>query len=271
MAKPYPVFFRRILTFFILFAFLCFFSYFLSVLGGSGGTFFYYALSSSAVLAVLLPPLLASPLRRRMTEKHSRRWYRILRACYTVCILFFTVTFLVFWGYVTGTARRTEVPANEGPTVLLVYGCRTKDGEPLRMLRERLDLAYLLLKENPEALAIVSGGVDAGQTESEAAVMARYLERKGIDPARIYAEEDAESTKGNIAGFREILAQERLSGYTLISVSSEFHIPRIALLCRERGIDCSFAGSETHPFSSLLPTMVREYMAYGKMLLLKLF
>lgn len=261
-AAPWPKIMKILTGVFCAFSGFCFFEYFLFTLSGSGGSFTYFALPIAAMLVVFLPPVLAGVGRKHLPGG----LYRFVRGAYFAGVAFFSVTFVIFWFAVMGYG--TETPVNEGPTAVLVYGCRTKAGEPRIMLGQRLDLAYDFLKSNPEAVAIVSGSVDAGEQESEAAVMAKYLTRRGISADRIYLDEDAESTKGNIRGFLKILEDEGMDDYHLISISSEFHIPRIVWLCGKYGLDCDFAGSVSSSPSGLFTSMVREYMAYVKMILL---
>ncbi|MBR5222500.1 MAG: YdcF family protein, partial [Clostridia bacterium] len=157
---------------------------------------------------------------------------------------------------------------NEGNTAVLVYGCRIEGTEPKEMLTERLDAALALLQDNPQSIAIVSGATDEGEIHTEAQVMAWYLEKNGIDHARIYLDEEAHSTKGNIRGFLRVLEDEGMTDVPCISVSSTFHMPRIAFLCGKYGLDCGYVGAKTERIQLWFPSVVREYMAYVKMLVL---
>jgi uncharacterized SAM-binding protein YcdF (DUF218 family) len=98
--------------------------------------------------------------------------------------------------------------------------------------------------------------------------MAWYLEKHGIAPERILLDEDANDTKGNIRGFLRLIDEHELAAYDCISVSSAFHMPRIAFLCGRYGLDCDYVGAKTERVQLWFPSVVREYMAYVKMLVL---
>ena len=63
---------------------------------------------------------------------------------------------------------------------MVVLGCLVSpSGAPSRSLQSRIDKAAEYLQEHPEAVCIVSGGQGSVEPESEAAVMARELEKQG--------------------------------------------------------------------------------------------
>src|SRR5690625_4822350 len=74
---------------------------------------------------------------------------------------------------------------------IVVLGSRVTDGRPGALLLSRLNKALKLAKRMPDAPVIVTG-------DGEAAVMARYLTERGIDPERIVEEPAATSTNENL-------------------------------------------------------------------------
>ena len=239
----------------------CFTEYLLSVISYAG-TFFSYMLPITAVSVIVIPPLTVHFWQAHLPKK----LFSAARAVYCFGVIFFTVTFCIFLGFLS-SFESAEVP-NEGQTAILVYGCRVQGTEPKEMLAERLDAALTLLNANPDAVAIVSGAVDEGEIHTEAQVMAWYLEKNGIAPGRIFRDDLANSTKGNIRGFLRVMEEQGLTGYRCISVSSSFHMPRIAFLCGRYGLDCAYVGAKTERIQLWFPSVVREYMAYVKMLVL---
>ena len=245
----------------ILVSGFCFLEYLLSVISYAG-TFFSYALPITAVSVIVIPPLTEGFWKKHLPHK----LFSAARAVYCFGVIFFTVTFCIFLVFLSSFSH-AEV-TNEGPTAVLVYGCRVKGTEPKEMLAERLDAALELLSENPEAIAIVSGATDEGEVYTEAQVMAWYLEKHGIASERILLDELANDTKGNIRGFLRLIGEHGLDGIPCISVSSSFHMPRIAFLCGKYGLESSFVGAKTERIQLWFPSVVREYMAYVKMLVL---
>lgn len=245
----------------ILVSGFCFLEYLLSVISYAG-TFFSYALPITAVSVIVIPPLT-----ERFWASHlPKKLFLAARAVYCFGVIFFTVTFVIFLGFLS-SFENTDVP-NEGPTAVLVYGCRVQGTEPKEMLAGRLDAALALLNENPDAVTIVSGATDEGEVYTEAQVMAWYLEKNGIAADRIFLDEEANDTKGNIRGFLRVLSEQGLEDLPCISVSSSFHMPRIAFLCGKYGLDSTFVGAKTERIQLWFPSVVREYMAYVKMLVL---
>ena len=58
---------------------------------------------------------------------------------------------------------------------IIVLGSGTVAGKPSATLANRLDTAATLIKQQPQALIITSGGIGLGQPRSEAKIMATYL------------------------------------------------------------------------------------------------
>ena len=259
MRRPSPQ--RVIVGICIVISAFCFTEYLLSVISYAG-TAFSYALPLTAVAVIVIPPLT-----ERFWESHlPKKLFSAARGLYCFGVIFFTVTFCIFLGFLS-SYEHTEV-SNDGKTAVLVYGCRVRGTEPKEMLAERLDAALELLDENPEAIALVSGATDEGEVYTEAQVMAWYLEKHGIASERILLDEEANSTKGNIRGFLRLIDAHGLAEYDCISVSSTFHMPRIAFLCGKYGLESDYVGAKTERIQLWFPSVVREYMAYVKMLVL---
>ena len=259
MRKPSPL--RVVVGICIAISAFCFIEYLLSVISYAG-TFFSYALPITAVSVVVIPPLT-----EHFWEAHlPKKLFAAVRGLYCFGVIFFVVSFGIFLCFLS-SYEHTEV-VNEGPTAVLVYGCRVKGPEPKDMLAERLDAAIALLDANPDAAAIVSGATDEGEIHTEAQVMAWYLEKNGIAPDRIFLDEEANDTKGNIRGFLRVMEAQGMTDVPCISVSSTFHMPRIAFLCAQYGLDCDYVGAKTERIQLWFPSVVREYMAYVKMLVL---
>lgn len=259
VAKPSPL--RVAVGICIVISAFSFCEYLLSVISYAG-TFFSYALPISAVSVVVIPPLT-----ERFWQTHlPGKLFSAARAVYCFGVIFFAVTFCIFLCFLS-SFESADVP-NEGQAAILVYGCRVQGTEPKEMLAERLDAALELLDANPDAVAIVSGATDEGEVYTEAQVMAWYLEKHGIGADRIFLDEEANDTKGNIRGFLRVLQEQGLTDAPCISVSSSFHMPRIAFLCAKYGLESAFVGARTARIQLWFPSVVREYMAYVKMLVL---
>lgn len=102
-------------------------------------------------------------------------------------------------------------------------------------------------------------------------VMYSYLTNNGIPSERILLETMASDTKQNILFSMELLESGGLQNRKIVCVSSDYHIPRIRLLCKKYGLEAVYAASAPQNPLRRIPSSVREYMAYIKMLLKELF
>ena len=141
----------------------------------------------------------------------------------------------------------------------VVLGCKVNGEKPSRMLRERLDAALEYLKENPNAMCVVSGGQGKDEDISEAECMFRYLTEKGIEPERIYKEDKSTSTEENMKFSLEVIKDNKLDEDVVI-VTNEFHLYRAGFTAEECGLIYGTKPAETEIW--LLATYyVRELYA----------
>jgi uncharacterized SAM-binding protein YcdF (DUF218 family) len=111
----------------------------------------------------------------------------------------------------------------------VVFGCPVRsDGAPTSALGRRLGRALELAVGDPAATLIVSGGAVIGPCEAQA--MARWLEERGVDAARILREEAARDTLEN-AVFSAALVRQ-LGAREVSLVTERYHIARSAALLR---------------------------------------
>lgn len=149
-------------------------------------------------------------------------------------------------------------PGTENATAI-VLGCRVYGERASQSLRERLEAAYEYLVEHPEADCVVSGGQGDGEDISEAECMYRWLVEKGIDPSRIYKEDQSTSTEENIAFSKEVIEENGLFQKVVI-ISNEYHIFRAGMIADNHGLVWGAKAARTA--SWLFPTYyVRELYA----------
>lgn len=143
--------------------------------------------------------------------------------------------------------------------VVVVLGCKVIGEGPSLMLSERLTAAESYLKENENAVCILSGGQGSDERISEAEAMYRYLLRAGISKDRLILEDRSTTTKENIAFSYEIMEQQGL-GSSIAVVTNEFHEYRAQHLAKQLGLNASAVPGRTHWW--LFATyVVREWYA----------
>lgn len=113
--------------------------------------------------------------------------------------------------------------------VVLILGCRLRDGKPGGVLSQRLQAAATYLRRYPTSVAVLTGGGPAGRSEAEA--MAAWLQAAGSPPC--------------VSGWRHgpIPRQENMAFSRLLCgdvpavalVTSGFHMFRARLEARRAG------------------------------------
>lgn len=142
---------------------------------------------------------------------------------------------------------------------VIVLGCRVKGDEPSLALVKRVDAAYRFLLNNPNSVAILSGGQGRDENLSEALCMQKLLYDRGILKDRLILEDKSTSTDENIRFSLELMAQFGMKKEAAIA-TSEYHQKRAKLICNRYGLSSTAVSSRTK--LTLLPTfLLREVFA----------
>lgn len=193
--------------------------------------------------------------------KQPRRWLKVLLALVLAGILCFAGLFgAVMYGaydHVSGD-----------PQVMIILGCRVMPGgEPSILLQDRLDTALDYLDDHPEMTVVVSGGQGSNEPTSEAACMAGYLEKHGVDSDQILLEDQSSNTKENLIYSRDLLEEHGivvLSDEVLV-VSNGFHLTRAQMLAERYGYESvSVLAAPTSHIPSRIQMYIREPLALAK-------
>lgn len=154
------------------------------------------------------------------------------RGC-LVALAALTLAFIVASLFLMAQGRR----AASGPfDWIVVLGARVRaDGTPSITLRKRLETARAYLAGHPATRVVVSGGQGPDEPASEAAVMRAWLIERGVDPARIAAEDRSTTTAENVAGVLPLIPRTARAGI----VTSDFHLFRAMRLARRGGLPCT--------------------------------
>ena len=146
---------------------------------------------------------------------------------------------------------------------IIVLGAQVRENGPSPVLKYRLDKAVEYLEENPDTICIVSGGQGSNEPWSEAEGMARYLQEKGIDTARILPEDKSQTTEQNITNSKKLMKE----GASVGIVTNNFHVFRALQIAKKYGLSdvCGIAADSTPKY--LPNNMLREFFAEMKWLL----
>jgi tetratricopeptide (TPR) repeat protein len=118
------------------------------------------------------------------------------------------------------------IPENVVFDAIVLYGNRMEeDGSMSKALASRLEKTLILLEKFPEAKLLASGGA-ALTPYSESEAMLNWLTEHGIDEDRIYMDEVAKDTVGNIFGYERLLEKHNLQFDNYCCVTSLSHLAR---------------------------------------------
>lgn len=234
----------------LIFAVLC-------LLGGGILLFPSYRFSGWVVLGIAAVVLCYQML--NTFSRRSPKFCKILRRILTACVCL-VLTAAIITGFLLVRTANQENPSD--CDYLIVLGAGVNGTVPSLTLRERLDAAYGYLQAHPETVCIVSGGQGPGEEITEAECMADWLINKGIAPERILLEDQATSTRENLAFSKALAESHRQSQvYTVGIVSSEYHLFRAALMANEQEISPILVPARTKWVSLRINYYLREIAA----------
>ncbi|MGN0369901.1 MAG: YdcF family protein [Butyrivibrio sp.] len=169
--------------------------------------------------------------------------------------------FLVVEGFIVSAMNTVPVDKLD---YIIVLGAQVKGTRPSNSLKKRLLKAAEYLNDNPDTIAVVSGGQGTGEDISEAQCMYDFLIGEGIEADRIIMEDASVNTRENIIFSMDIIYDNYSDGEPKVGlVTNNFHIFRATSICSKLGYEVSgiAAGSDKILFVNY---MVREFFAVVK-------
>ena len=176
----------------------------------------------------------------------------------TILLVLLCLIIMVF--SVTGVVIMHGATADEGEfQYLLVLGTVVEGTEPSPMLADRIQAAYDYLTAHPDTICIVSGGKGDEVNLSEAECMFNELTEMGINPDRIWMEDQATSTIENFQ-FSLALIKEKtgVRPEKLGVLSSEFHLFRARMFAQAEGVMPIAIPAKTTDTATFVQYFLRE-------------
>ena len=173
------------------------------------------------------------------------------------------ISFGVFIGSLQQQIELSKQPVAK-VAAILILGSGTEDGKPTPTLAKRLDRAVPIIKAQPQALIITTGGIGFGRQQSEAEVMANYLQdTHGIALDNILQEGKSTSTDQNLIYTKSILSAQGVAITEPIAiVTSDFHTIRAKAIAHHQGYAQPIAIASLTPLSIRYNSWFREYFAF---------
>ena len=138
---------------------------------------------------------------------------------------------------------------NASARYAVVLGLALENGKPADDLLFRLDSAEAFVRENPEALLILTGGNPDESGKTEAAVMRELLLERGVADTKMVLEDQAKTTRDNFRNTAGILEPD----VPVVLISSNYHMDRAVQTARSAGF--------THIIRRPAPSSFRLYGA----------
>ncbi|RIP37385.1 YdcF family protein [Staphylococcus gallinarum] len=165
-----------------------------------------------------------------------------------------------FLCYVVCSSSYSRVTVHNNIDALLVLGAGIFTERVTPMLAERLNKALEILKHQPNALIIVSGGQGVDEPISEALAMTRYLVHHGVPKNQIIMEDQSTSTFENIKFTTALLQFQQQTALSIVCITSQFHILRALRFGQKFNLKLSGVGSHT-PYHFLEIALIRDFLA----------
>ena len=218
-------------------------------------------------IGALLPILMGGGMLAGMTlavmaAKHVIRPGRILRAALGVVVLMTFYVSLTFGTFAFFGNLASHVPPQEDYDYIIVHGCGIFGDRMTPLLKGRVDKALTLYQKSGKPL-VLSGGMGAGETVTEAQAMHDYLLAQGVPESDMILEDQSTTTRENLLNVQKMLDTDSVK-HRYVCVTSDYHVFRTSMLARHMGLDMQGVGSTTALY--YWPSaMIREYAAVMKL------
>lgn len=151
---------------------------------------------------------------------------------------------------------------------MVILGCQVKPWGPSILLQDRLDKALDYLEEHPDVQVVVSGGQGPDEPTTEAQAMYDYLTERGVEPERIWQEDQSHNTWQNVRYTLALLEEKGAdTSAGVVLVSSGFHLTRARMLWERASGGAGELSTLAAPYThvpSRLKMYIREPFALVK-------
>ena len=218
--------------------------------------FVLWGYSFSALVCVCLAGVIAFYEVTGMLLPHFPGAIPLIRRVFTVCLAIGIAVVIITEGIIIKASFGSP---SETVDYVVVLGAKVRVTGPSASLWDRIYGAYDYLKANPEVIAVVSGGQGEDEPIPEAASMYEELTKLGIDPDRIWIEDQATSTWENLHFSLDLIEKRTGKRPEKIGVlSSEYHLYRASLFTKACGVEFVGVPAKTSRVTQKINHFMRE-------------
>ena len=140
---------------------------------------------------------------------------------------------------------------------MVVLGAKVREEGPSVSLMDRIRATQSYMDAHPDVIAVVSGGKGDDEPMTEAQCMYDELVKLGVDPQRIWIEDQATSTWENLNFSLNLIEEKTGTRPEKIGIlSSEYHLFRASLFADACGVESVGIPAAT----SRLPQKINHFM-----------
>ena len=152
---------------------------------------------------------------------------------------------------------------------MVVLGAKVNPLGPSVSLLDRIWGAYDYMEAHPDVIAVLSGGQGSDEPITEAECMYRELAMMGIDPKRLWIEDEATSTWENMQFTLDLIEEKTGRRPAKLGVlSSEYHLFRASLFAKACGVEFVGIPAQTSRLAQKINHFMREVAGVWHYLLL---
>ncbi|MDO4867185.1 MAG: YdcF family protein [Clostridia bacterium] len=138
---------------------------------------------------------------------------------------------------------------------LVVLGARVNPEGPSPALTRRLNAVMACLDDHPNAVIIATGGKGPDEPISEAQCIHDELVRRGVDPQRIWVEDQSADTAENIANTKALIDRDDAA---IGIITNNYHVWRSLRLAKRAGLVNAHGIAAEYTGPTLFHFMIRE-------------
>ena len=214
------------------------------------------AFSISLVIYIFVWPLFRL---KSLTNVYEKPLLLIADLVYKMLsFIFIYLLFLMAMYCISAILNLIHIGRNKKLDYIIVLGAGIKGKQVTPLLAGRIDKGIELLKYNPNAKLILSGGMGPGEDIPEGVAMAAYAKDKGVSDERIIVEDKSKNTYENLLFSSKLIDKENPK---LALVTTSYHVFRALVFAKKLQIPCIGYGSKTKWYFTL-NALIREYIGY---------
>ena len=172
--------------------------------------------------------------------------------------IFIYLLFLMAMYCVSAILNLIHIGKGKNLDYIIVLGAGIKGKRVTPLLASRIDKGIELLKYNPNAKLILSGGMGPGEDIPEGVAMADYAKQNGVSEEKIIIEDKSKNTYENLLFSSKLMDKENPK---IALVTTSYHVFRALVFAKKLNIPCIGYGSKTKWYFTL-NALIREYIGY---------